>query len=101
MSTSNNNIRVVINIPKEEYKAILNRRSNYPIYNLLNYVLNGTPLKGGHWIEKEVLNIKDTTITELQYARCSHCKKYHTTPYSYFFYDYKYCPYCGTELEGE
>ena len=57
--------------------------------------------KKGKWEEKTVL-YDDLSIEQWQSARCSVCDKYHTTPYSYYFFDYKYCPYCGAEMsQGE
>ena len=51
----------------------------------------------GMWIEKEV---SDAVIDEWQSARCSVCKKYHTTPYMYYFDNYNYCPNCGAKMGG-
>lgn len=55
------------------------------------------------WLEKEVLSKLDgeLLIEEWQSARCSACGKYHTTPYMYYFYDYKYCPNCGARMDVE
>ena len=54
----------------------------------------------GEWTERNV--IEDGKIDALQYARCSVCGKYHTTPYLYSFTDYAYCPNCGARMkEGE
>ena len=62
-----------------------------------------TERKTGTWQECKVYDIEDTTLTELQSARCSVCGLYHTTPYLYYFNWYKYCPSCGARLyrEGE
>ena len=49
----------------------------------------------GVWEERTVIERKDD---ELQSARCSVCKKYHTTPYLYFFDFYPFCPYCGSPM---
>ena len=54
--------------------------------------------KEGKWEEKTIRD--DVVITEWQSARCPVCKKYHTTPYMYFFQDYNYCPNCGADLRG-
>lgn len=54
--------------------------------------------KTGKWEEKTICD--DAVITEWQSARCPVCKKYHTTPYMYFFHDYNYCPECGADLRG-
>lgn len=55
------------------------------------------------WLEKEVLSKVDgePPIEEWQSARCSACGKYHTTPYMYYFDDYKYCPNCGADMSGK
>lgn len=55
------------------------------------------------WLEKEVLSNVDgkPLIEEWQSAKCSACGKYHTTPYMYYFDDYKYCPNCGTKMDGK
>ena len=56
----------------------------------------------GHWIEKEVFDNQDSEVIEsYQSARCSHCGKYHTTPYSYFFDNYNFCPNCGSYNGGD
>ena len=62
--------------------------------------IEAEPVKHGRWEEKTVSNCR---IDEWQSARCSVCGRYHTTPYLYYFTDYKYCPTCGTpmDLEGE
>ena len=52
----------------------------------------------GKWVEKEVL--EDTIINEWQSARCSECGKYHTTPYMYYFDNFKFCPNCGADMRG-
>lgn len=51
----------------------------------------------GRWEERKVAD--GNNIEEWQSARCSVCGKYHTTPYLYTFYDYKYCPNCGARME--
>jgi len=55
--------------------------------------------KIGEWLEKEVNS--DKAIEEWQSARCSVCDKYHTTPYMYYFDNYKFCPNCGAKMEVE
>lgn len=49
------------------------------------------------WTERKVFPAKGN-VDELQSARCSACGKYHTTPYSYYFDEYNYCPNCGMEM---
>ena len=55
------------------------------------------------WIECKVFHNKEVKahIDEWQSAKCSRCGLYHTTPYLYYFKDYKYCPNCGCEMIGD
>ena len=53
-------------------------------------------VKHGRWEEKTVSNCR---AGEWQSARCSACGRYHTTPYLYYFTDYKYCPSCGARMD--
>lgn len=55
--------------------------------------------KVGKWEDCKVVDIEDTTITEIQYAYCPICHKYHTTPYMYYFDYFNYCPNCGAKME--
>lgn len=50
------------------------------------------------WIEKTVDTLK---IDEWQSAKCSACGRYHTTPYTWFFVDYKHCTNCGEKRKEE
>ena len=52
----------------------------------------------GEWEQKEIFGVEETTIEQMQSACCSVCGKYHTTPYSYYFSKYNYCPSCGARL---
>ena len=54
----------------------------------------------GEWIEKEVYNLEVTTIEQMQSASCSVCGKIHTTPFSYYFDNFNYCPNCGARMKG-
>ena len=56
----------------------------------------------GEWEEKTTFHNADDNpiIEEWQSARCSVCRKYHTTPYMYYFDDYRYCPQCGAKMKG-
>lgn len=54
----------------------------------------------GEWLERKVFDIKDSTITEMQSAKCSKCGRYHTIPYMYFFHYDDYCPFCGRKMKG-
>lgn len=53
----------------------------------------------GKWEQKEIFGVEETTIEQMQSACCSVCGKYHTTPYSYYFSKYNYCPSCGAKME--
>lgn len=56
----------------------------------------------GHWTEKEVFDNQDSEVIDCyQSARCSICGKYHTTPYSYYFDNYNFCPNCGSYNGGD
>ncbi len=56
--------------------------------------------KRGEWIGREVIHDRaDAKITDWQQAKCSVCKKWHTTPYLYSFDDYNFCPNCGAKME--
>lgn len=57
------------------------------------------PVVHGKWEDKEVIHKR--CIEEWQSARCSACGKYHTTPYMYYFDDFKFCPNCGAKMDGE
>lgn len=57
----------------------------------------------GKWLDKSVFDNFDNenngnVIEEWQSARCSNCGKYHTTPYMYYFENYKFCPNCGIPM---
>jgi predicted RNA-binding Zn-ribbon protein involved in translation (DUF1610 family) len=51
--------------------------------------------KKGKWVERKVYSM---TIMDYQHAKCSVCGKYLTTPYQYYFDEFKYCPNCGSEM---
>lgn len=54
------------------------------------------------WIEKSVIHKEEAekVIEEWQSAKCSYCGLYLTTPYMYYFNEFKYCPNCGAEMSG-
>ena len=58
------------------------------------------PVVRGKWEQKEVFEAKGH-VDELQSAFCPVCQRYHTTPYSYYFTQYNYCPNCGADMRGE
>lgn len=58
--------------------------------------------KTGEWLEREVHEkgvCED--IEEWQSAKCSVCGRYHTTPYTYYFSDYNFCPNCGADMRED
>lgn len=58
------------------------------------------PVVRGKWEQKEVFEAKGR-VDELQSAFCPVCQRYHTTPYSYYFTQYNFCPNCGADMRGE
>ena len=86
-------------IDKYEALAILDPLSvEYKEMKALPFVQPKRPT--GKWLEKEVFDNQDSKVIECyQSARCSICGKYHTTPYSYFFDNYNFCPNCGTDMK--
>ena len=56
------------------------------------------PVVHGKWEQKEVFEAKGY-VDELQSAFCPVCQRYHTTPYSYYFTQYNFCPNCGAMME--
>ena len=72
------------------------RHPNCPIIEVAEDV---QPVKHGEWLERE--QVADIQIDEWQSCRCSVCKKYHITPFLYYFNNYNYCPNCGAKMDGE
>ena len=70
------------------------------ITDLVNGIpaVDAVPVVHGRWTEEET---SENTIDEWQSAKCTNCGKYHTTPYLYYFNDYKFCPHCGAKMDGE
>ena len=91
----------------EERKHLLNLKMDGAEHIIVHHarriiedMLPVTPQpKVGEWLEKAVISDKVIEIEEWQSARCSVCDKYHTTPYMYYFDNYKFCPNCGARLE--
>lgn len=54
--------------------------------------------KNGKWEEIKVFPASEI---QLQSARCSACKRYHTTPYLYNYTHYNFCPHCGARMVNE
>lgn len=87
--------------PNQEKLASYNQGWNNAIEMYYRQIAELSPAepKVGKWEKCRVVDIKDTTITEIQYAYCPICQKYHTTPYLYYFDYFKYCPNCGAKME--
>ncbi len=89
---------------REDFMAIVyselasdsdNCRANRIIDAADEYADQGT----GEWLEREVIDEPNgKIINQWQSARCSVCKLYHTTPYTYTFTHYDYCPNCGKKM---
>ena len=82
----------------EVIECICNTPCNQYFVNAVKSIPSVEP-KVGKWEECKVVDIEDTTITEVQSAFCPICRKYHTTPYMYYFDYFNYCPNCGTKME--
>lgn len=52
----------------------------------------------GDWMDRETYISAEV---ELQEQTCSVCGGVLTTPYSYAFEEFDYCPYCGSRMDGE
>ncbi len=50
------------------------------------------------WLERQVVPVRKSGIEEVQVAKCPYCQRYHTTPYMYYFTEYKFCPNCGEKI---
>ena len=72
---------------------------NGAIQKVIETIIDECKPKVGKWEECKVVDIEDTTITEIQSAYCPICHKYHTTPYMYYFDYFNYCPNCGAKME--
>lgn len=55
------------------------------------------PVVRGKWEQKEVFAVNGN-VDMLQSAYCPICKKYHTTPYAYYFTEDPFCPNCGADM---
>ena len=81
------------------------REQNYA-YDLAMEILGNLPAADvkpvvrGKWEEREVFTAKGN-VDMLQSAFCPVCKRYHTTPYSYYFTVYNYCPNCGADMREQ
>lgn len=89
-------MQMLIDISPKAMDDIKNDRASRCF--LQNKILNGKQLPEAEW-QKKKIEYEETYITEWQVAQCSNCKRWHTTPYMYYFYEYKYCPFCGAKME--
>lgn len=91
-------------IDSEELKHILNNSKYYgtkagnAFADMIAECTSTEERKKGE-CEEEVFD--ELVIEQWQSARCSRCGKYHTTPFSYYFYRYNYCPNCGADMRDE
>lgn len=69
--------------------------------NRIDRIPAAEPVKRGEWTDIQVFPVEDTSVEELQSARCSVCGKIHTTPYMYYFDEHPYCPRCGAKMTEE
>ena len=53
------------------------------------------------WVEREVYDADECQIEQWQSAKCTACGLYHTTPFLYYFTEYKFCPNCGSQMFDE
>lgn len=61
--------------------------------------IEAVPVRRGEWEDKSLCD--GDAIEEWQEARCSACGRYHTTPYLYYFDEFRYCPNCGARMDKE
>ena len=55
------------------------------------------PVVRGKWEQEEIFGVNGNAA-EFQSAFCSVCRRYHTTPFSYYFTRYNFCPNCGAVM---
>ena len=48
-----------------------------------------------YWTDEQIISAAECNIKKMQSTKCSHCGKYHLTPYCSGFKHYDYCPHCG------
>ena len=63
-------------------------------------VVDAAPVVHGQWEKRCVDGIEGSAIDTWQSAQCSHCGKYHTMTFLYYFDDFRYCPNCGAKMDG-
>lgn len=59
------------------------------------------PKEKGKWILRDVEDCVDYPIDKWQSVKCSVCLRQLTTPYSYYFNNYNFCPNCGADMRSE
>ena len=91
-------MQIVIDIDDSYYEILKHDVEHGLDFRPCKIIVDGKPLQEAKWQKKRVEET-DNIITEWQIAQCSNCKRWHTTPYMYYFYEYKYCPFCGAKME--
>lgn len=51
------------------------------------------------WLDRQISWPEE--MCPMQSARCSECGKWLTTPYLYWFEEFRYCPNCGEEMNND
>lgn len=97
METAINNVGSVIGYPEDIYADVAQNRIDIWIDNVPTADVQ--EVKHGKWVD---IKIPANYSNEVQYqsAKCSVCKRYHTTPYLYMYYEHNYCPNCGARMDG-
>ena len=99
-------MKIVIDIYEKAYDRIIKHYNTFP-HDISSYerdIVNGTPIKTGHWIDDNENEI------DAQYGkhiyRCSECNKY-ANDFVGGIEDWwdlekpNYCPNCGAKMEKE
>ena len=85
-----------INLPKGFFNTVDNVPKFYEWVETLP-TADVQEVRHGKW-EEVVIPSGYSNEVQYQSARCSVCKRYHTTPYLYTYYEHNYCPNCGAEM---
>ena len=86
-------MKLIIEIKDDDYRFIT-KTSSIPFgIDLVENIMNGTPLPKGHWVTEDD-NKKLKSLNKAK--RCSNCDFRHLA-----LRHYNYCPNCGAEMRGE
>lgn len=80
-------IELIIKVQEEDWEFLKASDGCRWSRTIIESVINGTPIKTGHWIDAESLD------GALWHA-CSKCGET-------VYYKTNYCPYCGVEMEDK